>query len=127
MRLTIAEIKRAERAYAECALWAGLDWERCDESGNPRPLDDEFSVSDLRPETLLRIRRDVATFALSVDAPDLDLVDAEQMGHDLYLTRNGHGAGFWDRGIGPAGERLSEAARAMGSHDLDRWDCGADD
>ena len=21
----------------------------------------------------------------------------EQAGHDFYLTRNGHGAGFWDR------------------------------
>lgn len=35
-------------------------------------------------------------------------------GHDLWLTRNGHGAGFWDRDLGELGERLSDAARAMG-------------
>lgn len=23
----------------------------------------------------------------------------EQAGHDFWLTRNGHGAGFWDRGL----------------------------
>ena len=30
---------------------------------------------------------------------EIDLRDypAEQVGHDLWLTRNGHGAGFWDR------------------------------
>jgi hypothetical protein len=26
-------------------------------------------------------------------------VDAEQCGHDIILTANGHGAGFWDRGL----------------------------
>lgn len=35
-------------------------------------------------------------------------------GHDFYLTRNGHGAGFWDRGLGSAGDVLSDAARACG-------------
>lgn len=38
-------------------------------------------------------------------------------GHDLWLTRNGHGAGFWDRGLGALGERLSEAAKGYGSAD----------
>ena len=27
----------------------------------------------------------------------LPLVDMSQAGHDFWLTRNGHGAGFWDR------------------------------
>jgi hypothetical protein len=40
---------------------------------------------------------------------------AETFGHDLLLTRNGHGAGFWDRGLGELGDRLSEAARVYGS------------
>lgn len=35
--------------------------------------------------------------------------DATQAGHDFWLTRNGHGAGFWDRGLGHIGEALSEA------------------
>lgn len=35
-------------------------------------------------------------------------------GHDFALTRNGHGAGFWDRGMGELGERLTDAAHAYG-------------
>jgi hypothetical protein len=38
----------------------------------------------------------------------------EQAGMDFWLTRCGHGAGFWDRGLGKLGERLSEAAIASG-------------
>lgn len=39
-------------------------------------------------------------------------------GHDFWLTRNRHGAGFWDRGLGVLGERLSDTARVYGSIDL---------
>lgn len=40
---------------------------------------------------------------------------AASAGHDFALTRNGHGAGFWDRGLGDLGDRLTRAARAYGS------------
>ena len=39
----------------------------------------------------------------------------EQFGHDLALTRNGHGAGFWDRGLGDAGDVLSDWADSLGT------------
>ena len=35
-------------------------------------------------------------------------------GHDFLLTRNGHGAGFWDRNIGDTGETLTEIAKTFG-------------
>lgn len=38
----------------------------------------------------------------------------ERAGHDFWLTRNGHGAGFWDRGLGDLGDRLTEAAKVYG-------------
>jgi hypothetical protein len=44
-------------------------------------------------------------------------------GHDFWLTRNGHGAGFWDRGLGVTGQLLSEAARIYGGVD---WEVGGD-
>lgn len=37
-----------------------------------------------------------------------------EIGADLWFTQNGHGVGFWDRGLGDIGERLSEAARSLG-------------
>lgn len=43
---------------------------------------------------------------------------AEHFGHDLYLTRNSHGAGFWDRGMGDLGLRLTEAAEQLGADDI---------
>ena len=42
----------------------------------------------------------------------------EQHGHDFALTRNGHGTGFWDRGYGVVGGRLTEAAQAYGEHSV---------
>lgn len=37
-------------------------------------------------------------------------------GHDFWLTRNGHGAGFWDKPetYGEAGDELSDIASSMG-------------
>lgn len=42
---------------------------------------------------------------------------AELAGHDFWLTRNGHGAGFRDRELGELGDRLTKAAQAFGSAD----------
>lgn len=46
----------------------------------------------------------------------------EGVGHDLWLTRNGHGAGFWDRGLGSfngydIGDSLTIACKTLGSKD----------
>lgn len=43
--------------------------------------------------------------------------DEEQAGHDFWLTRNHHGAGYWDRKElyeGGIGDKLTEACRAAG-------------
>jgi hypothetical protein len=39
-------------------------------------------------------------------------------GHDFWLTRNHHGAGFWDRDLGEVGEQLTEAAQTYKEVDL---------
>lgn len=46
-------------------------------------------------------------------------------GHDLALTRNGHGAGYWDGDL-PAdlGQRLTDAAKKLGEVDLYLNDSG---
>lgn len=44
--------------------------------------------------------------------------DGADAGHDFYLTRNGHGTGFWDRGKGEHGERLSNAAKGYNTSEL---------
>lgn len=109
-------------AYLECALWASHD-----EDG--RPLDDRHDISDLAPEALDKARADVRMF-VATNAADCEAfvtaIDGgdEQVGHDLFLTRNRHGAGFWDRDAGAVGERLSAMARAMGEAEVYRGDDG---
>ena len=33
----------------------------------------------------------------------------EAIGHDFWLTSQGHGAGFWDRGLGEVGDTLTDS------------------
>lgn len=35
-------------------------------------------------------------------------------GHDFWLTRQGHGTGFWDRGLGEIGDKLTDACKSYG-------------
>lgn len=55
-------------------------------------------------------------------------IDWTQVGHDLWLTRNGHGTGFWDRDDSVYGQTVDGAhlrdifcamAKAMGGHDAE--------
>ena len=48
----------------------------------------------------------------------------DSAGHDFLLTRNGHGAGFWDRGLGEAGDKLTDMAHNYGTIGLDIGDNG---
>ena len=49
-------------------------------------------------------------------------LDPTQLGHDLWLTRNGHGTGFWDRHeiYGQVRATLFDRlAQAQGEHDAE--------
>ena len=69
------------------------------------------------------MREDCKDF-IEANAADLELYDeqmdseqwsgSERAGHDFWLVRNSHGAGFWDRGLGDLGVRLSNAAMSYG-------------
>ena len=74
-------------AYIECALWASSD-------DHDEPIDRNYSVSDLAPETLAIILEDCQDFQQSFG--DLISSDLTRAGHDFFLTRNSHGSGFWD-------------------------------
>jgi hypothetical protein len=37
-------------------------------------------------------------------------------GHDYWLTRNGHGTGFWDRGLGEVGDKLTAICKYQERH-----------
>lgn len=112
------------RGFLECALWSSLD--SYDDAGG-NPLDENYGIEDFAPETLAQLLKDCEAFQQD-EAKDLALAteqlspnrDADsQHGHDFWLTRNGHGAGFWDRGYPDGiGKRLTEASEAYGTVDL---------
>lgn len=114
------------QAYIVAALWSSTD-----ETGEP--LDAVFSEDDLAEETAQKMRSDCEDF-IQANASDLTVYCLQmkneqwsgeaRAGHDFWLTRCGHGAGFWDRGLGDLGERLSTAAKVYGNVDLYAGDDG---
>lgn len=115
------EVDAFTQAYIACALWSTTD--NADDSGGS-PLDDTYSPEDIAPETLDQMIADCRAFQ-EAHADDLRFGTPEQAGHDFWLTRERHGAGFWDgdweRSVG---ERLTNAAHAYGSFDLTVGDDG---
>lgn len=98
--------------YIGAALWSSTN-----EAGTP--LESMLGAEDLADETLESMADDVESFLTEPQVlADVDGMSLEAVGIDFWLTRNGHGAGFWDRGLGERGDRLTTAAHAYGSSDL---------
>ena len=76
------------QAYINCALWASTN------EYNSQPLDRDYDANDLSPSTLEAIKEDCKDFQESFG--QFFEEREEQAGHDFFLTRNHHGAGFWD-------------------------------
>jgi len=99
------------RSYIETMLWS--------ETGGPNgdtPLDRDYSAEDFDPKTLARIIADCAAFQKECsDWYD----DPKQAGHDFWLTRVGHGAGFWDGDYPePQATLLTNASKRFGHVDV---------
>ncbi len=115
----IRGLKGFTHGYITAALWSSTD-------DNGEPLDAGRDGSDIAPDSRARMEKDCAAFfknwhPLWDEAPDgSDYSADERAGHDFWLTRNRHGAGFWDRpeiyGETNAA-RLTESAQAAG----ERW------
>ena len=108
------------RAYLECALWSSID-------DKDEPFDTEHDIDDFSDEAIKQAFEDCQEFANDFHDTILCLhqqckYDQSRAGHDLWLTRNGHGAGFWDRGLHESGEKMTEKAQNMGSCDLYKGD-----
>lgn len=105
----------AHRQALVTLLWSETD-ESTPEGGEP--MDANYDSEDIAPELSEKIRTELAQFIADNAADLIDdngvVMDAGQCGHDFILTRNGHGAGFWDRGLGERGDRLTTACKVYG-------------
>lgn len=112
--------------YFGAALWSSTD-------DNGEPLDSRFDMSDLAPATRRRMEADCHEFYAAnhrrihcEDAPmsrefegSIAAREAAMAGHDFWLNRNGHGAGFWDGDWPePDAAALTKAAESFGNVDL---------
>jgi hypothetical protein len=129
-------------SYMGCALWSSTfnDEEMSelvdigDDEVNDEfiDLDKYLSVDDLGPEIRSKMMDDIKSFLAKCKEQGLDLdnwselrsrfeigedelvLDGDNLGHNFWLSRNGHGTGFWDRGWGDLGKKLHEIAKSFG-------------
>jgi hypothetical protein len=112
--------------YAYATLWANThddhDGDVCPEAWQTPAAGWELEA--FTPDARARIEQDCADFFagnlrdlwayVREQGPVSDRHAFRSAGHDFALTRNRHGAGFWDRGLGDLGARLTDAAHAYG-------------
>jgi hypothetical protein len=102
--------------YMTAALWITNDDE-------DTPLDSNFCIDDIDADTKAEMIEDCRKFLekcghLIVEENCTGNSDCSVMayaGHDFWLTRNGHGCGFWDGDWADSVEEvLTEAAKEFG-------------
>lgn len=114
-------------AYLAAALWSSTD-------DDGVPLDAKYDYGNFEPETMEALEafarvfyaRHACYIEARIEKRGTEYADGghsiwEQAGHDLWLTQNGHGAGFWDRPEelwGPYADMFTKAAKALGEIDL---------
>ena len=122
-------------AYVEAALWSSTDNSRPD-GGDP--LDQHFVPADvvcsencrqdIDAETREKMRADCQRFQEEnadlltryySELPTKVWKGEAQAGHDFWLSRNGHGCGFFDREVShEVIDALQAKAEAYGQYDL---------
>lgn len=106
------------RSYLETALWSSTMMPEDDDVSDLSYFSHGCDVDDCSLETVIGAKRDCDGFRESNDV-DLDATgdDCGRNGHNFWLSRNGHGAGFFDR-CDDVGTRLQDDARACGEVNL---------
>lgn len=104
--------------YLDCALWSSTD-------DDGTPLDSNYDLNDITPECFsacLKACRAFIALVWKTIEHETDVFDEwkgyEYAGHDFWLTRNGHGTGFWDRDYGGFEDELTELSKRFREFDL---------
>lgn len=103
---TPADLDEFVSGYLACAEWLIPE----NDDGDT-PCADGFA-----PSAVEKAKVDCAEFIKRAGGLYTNAVDAYgagRAGHDFWLTRNGHGAGFWDRGLGKLGDDLTTIANTF--------------
>jgi hypothetical protein len=90
-------------AYLDCAAWADGSEEQTERANN----------GEFTSEAQVRAQVECKAFMYRA-LPYMQAWTPEQAGHDFWLTRNGHGSGFWDRQL-EHGDVLTAIAKNFGT------------
>ncbi len=120
--MTYDDCNEFTHGYIDAACW----------TSDPDPPVGEYDATDRRallaPETVDVMAGDCAAFQTPECLADLVYAGSPDMaraGHVFWLTRNRHGAGYWDGDWPePAASRLTTAAKDCGTADLYTGDDG---
>ena len=78
---------------------------------------DDKSISDIADSSIDDARKEITWFVNSA-GKYIDKIPNDEIGHDIWLTRNGHGTGFWDRGYSDKKtELLKHLCKLLGTAD----------
>jgi hypothetical protein len=111
-RQRFGELDSFTQGYVEAAFWL------LDEELGERSLDELSDEAWNEAEEDCRAFQESCAELLTAAYATRPDYSERSAGLDFYLTRCGHGAGFWDRGLGEIGERLSGMARPYGESSL---------
>ena len=117
-----ADLSSFVSSYREAALWSTHNSNYDEDPDNEAEMLSDAGY-DISPELELKFEADCREFLtqaadLLEQAAEEHGYSIEQAGHDFWLTREGHGAGFWDRGLDKIGDELSDMARTFGQDEL---------
>ena len=82
------------------------------------PLDQNYSISDFDKETVESSKKMLSTFyTKNKKAIEDSGLDLDTIGNDVWYTRAGHGAGFFDHNLdSDVEEKLTNGAKALGEY-----------
>jgi hypothetical protein len=100
---------QALKSYLTTALWSSTD-------DNDDPMDKNYDIRDIDKRTMNQAKSDLSKFFAQAKKYIKGHKD-EQVAHDFWLNRNGHGAGFWD-GDYEFGDELDKLATKFREVDL---------
>ena len=98
--------------YASALLFTETD------SDSGEPLDSEYSISDFDKETVTSTKKMLADYySENKDAIEESELDLDTIGNDIWYTRSGQGAGFFDHNLDEeVEEKLINSAKALGEY-----------
>ena len=96
--------------YASAVLFTEIDSDTGD------PLDIEYSIYDFDEETETSTKKMLAEYySQNKSAIEESELDLDTIGNDIWYTRSGQGAGFFDHNLdSEVEERLTKGAKALG-------------